>query len=191
MFILATIPHGFGCTKMSRTCDTRSLACVRILTAILKKNHVPHSTVSSNVTRSIVDLNRKKPKRTTQTNTLAIKYWKAFNLRIMKIINVERRNKILLLDIHSFPKGKFNGAQITIIDIYKKNRVKLQKFTLFIRDKLNLDVKLFKGLDNYIQNTYQKYTYPLLLEFCEDKTYLSNESIRLFFIELLSYFNLP
>ena len=95
---------------------------------------------------------------------------------------------LLLLDIHSFPKGHFNGAQITIIDIYKKNRVKLQKFTLFIRAKLNLDVKLYKGLDNRIQNTYKKYTYPLLLEFCEDKTYLSNEAIRLFFTELLLYF---
>ena len=103
---------------------------------------------------------------------------------------LKTQQKILLLDIHSFPKGSFEGAQIVIIDIHKKKRIKLQKFTLFVRAKLNLDVRLYKGLDNHIQNTYKKYTYPLLLEFCEDKTYLPNDAVKLFFQEVIQYFSL-
>lgn len=185
MFVLTTIPHGYCPTKIGRKCDLRASSCAKIVSDILTKNGQPHASVKANVARTIVDLNRKRPKRTKK---LALHYWQKFDNRIMHIIQQEAHEKILLLDIHSFPKGHFNGAQITIIDIYKKNRVKLQKFTLFIRAKLNLDVKLYKGLDNRIQNTYKKYTYPLLLEFCEDKTYLSNEAIRLFFTELLLYF---
>ena len=100
------------------------------------------------------------------------------------------KHKILLLDIHSFPKGSFNGAQIAIIDIYRTQRLKLDKFALFIIDKMHIDIRIFNGLDNYIQNTYKKSTYPLLLEFCEDRTYLLNDTIKLFFEELINYFNL-
>jgi hypothetical protein len=185
MFVLITVPHGYCPTKIGRTCDLRASASAKILNEILTKNGQPHALVKANVARTIVDLNRKRPKRTQK---VALHYWQKFHHRIMHIIQREEHEKILLLDIHSFPKGHFNGAQITIIDIYKKSRVKLQHFILFIRAKLNLDVKLYKGLDNRIQNTYKKYTYPLLIEFCEDKTYLSNEDIRLFFQELLTYF---
>jgi hypothetical protein len=187
MFVLATIPHGFCPSSFGRTCDIRAPACAKILTQILTKTGVPHASVNSRIARTVVDLNRKRPKRTQK---LAYQYWQKFNHRIMHIIQREKEQNILLLDIHSFPKGSFNGAQITIIDIYKKSRIKLHNFILFIREKLKLDVKLYKGLDNHIQNTYKKYTYPLLIEFCEDKTYLSNDSIRLFFNELLLYFSL-
>uniref|UniRef100_A0A6C0EZU6 N-formylglutamate amidohydrolase n=1 Tax=viral metagenome TaxID=1070528 RepID=A0A6C0EZU6_9ZZZZ len=125
-------------------------------------------------------------------NKLAIKYWNSFNNRIIRIIKEERakNHKILLLDVHSFPKGSFNGAQIAIIDIYKKNRVKLDQFAAYMIDKLHLDIRVFNGLDNHIQNTYSKSTYPLLLEFCEDKNYLLHESIKVFCEELVEYFKL-
>jgi hypothetical protein len=187
MFVLITISHGYCPTQIGRTCDLRAPSCAKIVNDILAKNGQPHASVKANVARTVVDLNRKRPKRTKK---VALQYWQTFHHRIMHIIQREQREKILLLDIHSFPKGSFNGAQIAIIDIYKKSRVKLKQFILFIRAKLNLDVKLYKGLDNRIQNTYKKYTYPLLIEFCEDKTYLSNEAIRLFFTELLLYFAL-
>jgi hypothetical protein len=204
MFVLTTIPHGFCPTRLKRTCDLRALACAKILIDILNKNKIPNSSIKSTIKRSIVDVNRKKPKRITQKyqqndiakqneivkqNEIAIKYWKTFNNRIMTQL-LKTQQKILLLDIHSFPKGSFDGAQIAIIDIHKKKRIKLQKFTLFVRAKLNLDVRLYKGLDNHIQNTYKKYTYPLLLEFCEDKTYLSNDAVKLFFQEVIQYFSL-
>lgn len=187
MFVLITIPHGYCPTQIGRTCDLRAQSCAKIVNDILTKNGEPHASVKANVARTVVDLNRKRPKRTKK---VALQYWQKFDHRIMHIIQREERQKILLLDIHSFPKGSFHGAQIAIIDIYKKSRIKLKQFTLFIHTKLNLDVKLYKGLDNRIQNTYKKYTYPLLIEFCEDKTYLSNEAIRLFFTELLLYFDL-
>lgn len=123
-------------------------------------------------------------------NKLVSKYWEDFNNKIKKIIKDEKakKHKILLLDIHSFPKGSFGGAQIAIIDIYNTNRVKLDKFAIYIINKMHIDIRIFNGLDNYIQNTYKKTTYPLLLEFCEDRTYLLNETIKLFFEEVLTYF---
>ena len=123
-------------------------------------------------------------------NKLVSKYWEEFNNRIQKIIKDEKAklHKILLLDIHSFPKGSFGGAQIAIIDIYKTHRVKLDKFAIYIINKMHIDIRIFNGLDNHIQNTYKKSTYPLLLEFCEDRTYLLNETIKLFFEELIDFF---
>jgi len=125
-------------------------------------------------------------------NDYVIKHWQAFNDRIIKSIKEERarRQKILLLDVHSFPKGSFNGAQIAIIDIYKTNRVKLDKFAIHIINKMHIDIRIFNGLDNHIQNTYKTTTYPLLLEFCEDRTYLLDETIKVFCLELIDYFTL-
>jgi len=125
-------------------------------------------------------------------NEYVIKHWQAFNDRIIKSIKEERarRQKILLLDVHSFPKGSFNGAQIAIIDIYKTNRVKLDKFAIHIINKMHIDIRIFNGLDNHIQNTYKTTTYPLLLEFCEDRTYLLDETIKVFCLELIDYFTL-
>jgi hypothetical protein len=123
-------------------------------------------------------------------NKLVSNYWEEFNDRIKKIIKDEKakQHKIVLLDIHSFPKGSFGGAQIAIIDIYKTHRVKLDKFAIYIINKMHIDIRIFDGLDNHIQNTYKKSTYPLLLEFCEDRTYLLNETIKLFFEELIDFF---
>ena len=123
-------------------------------------------------------------------NKLVSNYWEEFNNRIKKIIKDEKakQHKIMLLDIHSFPKGSFGGAQIAIIDIYKTHRVKLDKFAIYIINKTHIDIRIFDGLDNHIQNTYKKSTYPLLLEFCEDRTYLLNETIKLFFEELIDFF---
>ena len=121
---------------------------------------------------------------------LVSNYWEEFNDRIKKIIKDEKakQHKIMLIDIHSFPKGSFGGAQIAIIDIYKTHRVKLDKFAIYIINKTHIDIRIFDGLDNHIQNTYKKSTYPLLLEFCEDRTYLLNETIKLFFEELIDFF---
>ena len=95
----------------------------------------------------------------------------------------------MLLDIHSFPKGSFDGSQIAIIDIYKTHRPKLYEFALYIKEKTNIDIKVYDGADNNIQNSYQTSTYPMLLEFCEDREFLLDESINMFLKLLLDYFN--
>ena len=134
----------------------------------------------------------KSTKNKSNEIELSIKYWNAFNNRIINII--KHHTKILLLDIHSFPKGSFDGAQIAIIDIQNINRPELEMFANYIIKKTNIDVKIFNGADNNIQNTYNylqhKSTYPLLLEFCEDRSYLLDEGIKLFFEEVINFFRL-
>ena len=134
----------------------------------------------------------KSEKNKSNETELSIKYWNAFNNRIINII--KHHTKILLLDIHSFPKGSFDGAQIAIIDIQNINRPELEMFANYIIKKTNIDVKIFNGADNNIQNTYNylqhKSTYPLLLEFCEDRSYLLDEGIKLFFEEVINFFRL-
>jgi hypothetical protein len=117
---------------------------------------------------------------------MAVKYWNSFNKRIVNIIKKEKR--ILLLDIHSFPKGSFDGAQIAIIDIQNINRPELYEFANMIISTMGINIKIYNGADNNIQNTYAKFTYPLLIEFCEDRTYLLNDSIYLFFEKVIEYF---
>ena len=133
-----------------------------------------------------------KSKNKSNETEISIKYWNAFNNRIINII--KNHTKILLLDIHSFPKGSFDGAQIAIIDIQNINRPELEMFANYIIKKTNIDVKIFNGADNNIQNTYNylqhKSTYPLLLEFCEDRSYLLDEGIKLFFEEVINFFRL-
>ena len=55
---------------------------------------------------------------------------------------------------------------------------------------MHLDIKVFNGADNHIQNYYKKSTYPLLIEFCEDKDYLTDDTIKHFLFELVNYFEL-
>jgi len=119
---------------------------------------------------------------------LTLKYWNSFNKRITDI--TKHHKKILLVDIHSFPKGSFDGAQIAILDIYNTYRPELDKFANIINKKMNLNIKVFNGGENHIQNTYKTETYPLLIEFCEDPIYLLNDSIHMFLEELLIYFKL-
>jgi len=137
-------------------------------------------------------LTKNKTKHKSNETEISIKYWNAFNNRIINII--KNHTKILLLDIHSFPKGSFDGAQIAIIDIQNINRPELEMFANYIIKKTNIDVKIFNGADNNIQNTYNylqhKSTYPLLLEFCEDRSYLLDEGIKLFFEEVINFFRL-
>ena len=166
-----------------------------LLTTNIKNSNTP-TNGSKKLSRTRIKTNHESTNQSSNQssneykNKLAIKLWQLFNNKIINIIKTEKakHHKILLLDMHSFPKGSFNGAQIAIIDIYKTNRVKLDKFTIHIIEKMHIDIKIFNGLDNHIQNTYKKSTYPILIEFCEDRTYLLNDTIKLFFQELLNYF---
>jgi len=133
-----------------------------------------NNTIYYDVNKNYIDYN------------MAVKYWNSFNNRIINIIKKEKR--ILLLDIHSFPKGSFDGAQIAIIDIQNINRPELYEFANMIISTMGINIKIYNGADNNIQNTYAKFTYPLLIEFCEDRTYLLNDSIYLFFEKVIEYF---
>ena len=157
-----------------------------------QKNKSTKNKSTKNKSTKNKSTKNKSTKNKSNEIELSIKYWNAFNNRIINII--KHHTKILLLDIHSFPKGSFDGAQIAIIDIQNINRPELEMFANYIIKKTNIDVKIFNGADNNIQNTYNylqhKSTYPLLLEFCEDRSYLLDEGIKLFFEEVINFFRL-
>lgn len=184
MFVLITVPHSFCLVPppAKRMCDTRALASAKIMASLLKKKEIAHTIISSHTEREMVDLNRDKP---TNKNE---KKWHKFDDRIKQAIKTHKKEEIILLDIHSFPHGNFNDAQIAIIDIFHKDRPELHQFVAQARRDLKLNVQLFKGGKNHIQDTYQKKTYPLLIEFCEEEAYLSRAEIKAFFSELVRYF---
>jgi hypothetical protein len=177
----------------------RAHACAKILTTLLKAREIKHKTITIHVPRELVDVNRDKPsldnlqiKTPAKINNLpeAIKAWTQFNQRIATTIMQEKSQSLLFLDIHSFPKGSFNDAQITILDIYQKNRPELQQLAARVKSELGIKIELLKGGKNYIQDHYQTEAYPLLIEFCEDKTYLSQREIKAFFALFLDWIKL-
>ena len=200
MFILITVPHGYCLPNQpKRMCDMRAHACAKILTTLLKTREIKHKTITIHVPRELVDVNRDKPsldnlqiKTPAKINNLpeAIKAWTQFNQRIATTIMQEKSQSLLFLDIHSFPKGSFNDAQITILDIYQKNRPELQQLAARVKSELGIKIVLLKGGKNYIQDHYQTEAYPLLIEFCEDKTYLSVREIKAFFALFLDWIKL-
>jgi hypothetical protein len=186
MFVIITVTHGICVTKISRFCDLRAKSCATRLKNILQNKKIKHSLIKFPLSRLDVDANRKKPE-----NQEAIKYWELFNKKIVNQIDLHKKNNILLFDIHSFPKGEFENAQIAIIDIQNIYRQELTTFADYMLNKYNINIKIFNGAnENFIQETYKDKTYPLLIEFCEDKKYLLDETIDKFFYEILIGFKL-
>lgn len=177
--LLLTVPHGF-CPSLSitRECDLRALSAAKIIGNVYtEKTDKKYKLVYIPRKRSVVDLNRSKPVGGSEI-------WDEFNRRIKSKLH----DKTLLLDVHSFPFGDFDGAQITILELSGENRSEVKNFVFKAIQETGLDVKLLKGKGNYIQDYYSKYSYPLLIEFCEDKDHLSNNDIKRFGEVLFSYF---
>jgi hypothetical protein len=184
MYVLVTVPHAHCVTKIVRACDLRALECANKLGNLLKKKDIRYNIVKLSISRLDVDLNRKQP-----DNNEAIKYWTLFNNKIIKKIALNKNSNISLFDIHSFPKGEFDNSQIALIDLKNQNRKELILFANYIIDKYGCNVKIFNGDENnFIQETYKNKTYPILIEFCEDKNYLLDEVITKFLEELITYF---
>ena len=182
MHLLLTVPHGFCPIPFRRECDLRALSVAKMIGKIYTQMSGEKSDlVYIPKKRAIVDLNRKRP---PFWNEEGIEIWEAFNERIMSKLKEET----LLLDIHSFPIGSFEDAQIAILELTHEDRAELLEFVNLVRKKTGINVKIFKGKGNYIQDYYREKSYPLLLEFCEDKDYLSDEEIKQFMWLLLDFF---
>ena len=211
MFILVTVPHAHCLPKMpnmpnqqKRICDIRASHCAKLFTDLLRQNAIEHKTIRLHVLRELVDVNREKPSMETINNatnlppeqkkekienlSTAIKEWNKFNNRISQTLMLKKTQPIMLIDVHSFPKGSFANAQIAILDLFKKNRHELKQLVTQVQRDLHINIKLIKGGKNYIQDQYQEVAYPLLIEFCEDKTYLSDATIQAFFKHLLQFY---
>jgi len=89
--------------------------------------------------------------------------------------------------------GYYN-CYITILDIYNKPRIKLRRFAETVG--LPFTVNVVPGGTNYIINAYGNINvniplstriYPILIEFFEDYTSLTDETINVFFDKLLEY----
>lgn len=188
MFILITVPHSFCIpTSPKRMCDLRAVSCATLLQHILTNMDVKNKMIKMHIPRSLVDANRNLP---DTKNPLSSQAWLNFNTRIVDVLEREIKQEIMLFDIHSFPKGSFKEAQIAIIDIYHKERPELKQFAQLIKKDLNINVQVFNGAGNYIQDRYQSYAYPVLIEFCEDKSYLTNADIKRFFDKLLEFYGI-
>ena len=200
-FVLITAPHAFCPKKIipgKHECDFRALNIANLLAKMLRKKNIEFRIIYSEVLRSNVDFNRNKLDLTPSNNS-SIEEWDKFQQTILKTIVSTSTKKILLLDIHSFPninsfckKGK-NDCYITILDVYNKNRPELRQFAK--TSEMPFTVNVEPGGKNYIINTYgdihipasTNTIYPILLEFIENTTLLSDEQIELFFNKLLEF----
>jgi hypothetical protein len=187
MYVLATVPHGHCPTEKVRRCDFRARDVSKIMISVLKKSNINYDIVKSNSNRSLVDLNRSKPETIKKTKKYkkSLKIWNSFNTRVINKLKLYKHK--ILLDIHSFNIGSFDDAHIVILDLYKEHREELYKFAEIASLWLNVNVKVLDGASNYIQDTYRRLAYPLLLEFCEDAIVLPPSKITEFFRLLLEY----
>lgn len=204
MYVLATVPHGHCPTEKTRRCDLRATEVSKLLVKLLKRQKIKYNVIKSRMNRSLVDLNRAKPvlgqtlknnitkttKLTKRTKTIkryhhALSIWNSFNTRIIEKLKLHEHR--ILLDVHSFNVGSFDNAHIVILDLNKEHREELDKFATIASLWLNINVKVLDGGLNYIQDTYRRLAYPLLLEFCEDASILPPETISQFLKLLLEY----
>ena len=96
----------------------------------------------------------------------------------------------------SFCKDKSKtNCYITILDIQKQRRQELYDFATNVSQQLGFTVYMTSGGSNYIINTYGNIQvkrpnslYPILLEFFENETKLTNDEIEEFFKKLLEWF---
>ena len=196
MYVLATVPHGHCPTEKTRRCDFRAVEVSKLLVKLLKRKKIKYDVVTTHTTRSLVDLNRSKPVinkskknikaiRTIKRYHHALDIWNSFNTRIIKKLKTNEHR--ILLDIHSFNVGSFGDTHIVILDLNKEHREELDKFATIASLWLNINVKVLDGGLNYIQDTYRRLAYPLLIEFCEDASILPPETISIFLKLLLEY----
>jgi hypothetical protein len=196
MYVLATVTHGYCPTEKTRRCDLRATEVSKLLVKLLKRQNIKYDVVTTHKNRSLVDLNRPKPVinkskknikaiRTIKKYHHALDIWNSFNTRIIEKLKAHEHR--ILLDIHSFNLGSFGNAHIVILDLNKEHREELDKFAEIASLWLNIKVQVLDGGINYIQDTYRRLAYPILLEFCEDASVLPPETISRFFKLLLEY----
>lgn len=177
MYVLATVPHGHCPTEKIRRCDFRATEVSKLLVKLLKRQNIKYDIVTTHKNRSVVDLNRPKPVlnkskknikaiRTIKSYHHALRIWNSYNTRIIEKLKANTHR--ILLDIHSFNVGSFGDAHIVILDLNKEHREELDKFAQIASLWFNINVKVLDGGLNYIQDTYRRLAYPLLLEFCEN-----------------------
>ena len=202
-FVIITVPHSVCPTNKipgKHECDYRALNIANLLAQMLKGKKIDFKMIQSEVLRSDVDVNRSKINlKPFKQSSIAAGAWDKFQNAVSNTI-IENSNKdILLLDIHSFDninsfckKGK-DDCYITILDVQNKNRPELRDFASKVETGFTVNVS--GGGKNYIINTYGEIyipqspnlLYPLLLEFFEDTSILTDEQIRGFFDQLLEY----
>ena len=207
LFVLVTVPHAECPVKLDigsrkkHVCDFRASKIADLLGKQMITQKISHQIIKSNVLRSVVDMNRDKPDLLNPNNN-AKKEWDSFQNQITAAILKNSSKYILLLDLHSFDKidsfckdkSKTN-CYITILDIQKQRRQELYDFATNVSNQLGFTVYMTSGGSNYIINTYGKIQvkrpnslYPILLEFFENKTELTDHKIEEFFEKLLEWF---
>ena len=206
-FVLVTVPHAECPVKLENdsrkkhVCDFRASKIADLLGKQMIRQKFSHQIIKSNVLRSVVDMNRDKPDLLNPDNN-AKEEWDSFQNQITAAILKNSSKDILLLDLHSFDKidsfckdkSKTN-CYITILDIQKQRRQELYDFATKVSEQLGFTVYMTSGGSNYIINTYGNIQvkrpnslYPILLEFFENETKLTNDEIEEFFKKLLEWF---
>ena len=214
-FVLVTVPHAECPVKLDvdnrkkHVCDFRASKIADLLGKQMIRQKISHQIIKSNVLRSVVDMNRDKPDLLNPDNNNndnndnnAKKEWDSFQDQITAAILKNSSKNILLLDLHSFYKidsfckdKSKTDCYITILDIQKQRRQELYDFATKVSQRLGFTVYMTNGGSNYIINTYGNIQvkrpnslYPILLEFFENETKLTNDEIEEFFKKLLEWF---
>ena len=213
-FVLVTVPHAKCPVKLDidtnkHVCDFRASKIADLLGKQMITQKISHQIIKSNVLRSVVDVNRDEADLLNRDNNNndnndnnAKEEWDSFQNQITAAILKNSSKDILLLDLHSFDKidsfckdkSKTN-CYITILDIQKQRRQELYDFATKVSEQLGFTVYMTNGGSNYIINTYGNIQvkrpnslYPILLEFLENDTKLTNDEIEEFFKKLLEWF---
>jgi N-formylglutamate amidohydrolase len=209
-FVLVTVPHAECPVKLDigsrkkHVCDFRASKIADLLGEQLISKNISHRIIKSNVLRSVVDMNRNKPDllNSDNNNDTAKEEWDSFQDQIKAAILENSSKHILLLDLHSFDKidsfckdKSKTDCYITILDIQKQRRQELYDFATKVSHQLGFTVYMTNGGSNYIINTYGNIQvkrpnslYPILLEFFENETELTDHKIEEFFEKLLEWF---
>ena len=214
-FVLVTVPHAECPVKLDvdnrkkHVCDFRASKIADLLGKQMITQKISHQIIKSNVLRSVVDVNRDEADLLNRDNNNndnndnnAKEEWDSFQNQITAAILKNSSKDILLLDLHSFDKidsfckdkSKTN-CYITILDIQKQRRQELYDFATKVSQQLGFTVYMTNGGSNYIINTYGNIQvkrpnslYPILLEFFENETELTDHEIEEFFKKLLEWF---
>ena len=216
-FVLVTVPHAECPVKLENdsrkkhVCDFRASKIADLLGKQMIRQKFSHQIIKSNVLRSVVDMNRDKPDLLNPDNNNndnndnnAKEEWDSFQDQIKAAILKNSSKNILLLDLHSFYKidsfckdKSKTDCYITILDIQKQRRQELYDFATKVSEQLGFTVYMTSGGSNYIINTFGNIQvkrpnslYPILLEFFENETELTDHKIEEFFEKLLEWFKL-
>jgi N-formylglutamate amidohydrolase len=209
-FVLVTVPHAECPVKLDidsrkkHVCDFRASKIADLLGKQMNTQKISYQIIKSNVLRSVVDMNRDEADllNSDNNNATAKKEWDSFQDQIKTAILENSSKDILLLDLHSFDKidsfckdKSKTDCYITILDIQKQRRQELYDFATKVSQQLGFTVYMTNGGSNYIINTYGNIQvkrpnslYPILLEFFENKTELTDHKIEEFFEKLLEWF---